>query len=78
MLLDSLFPALVRYWVYVGVGVVILAVVHSCLLLITANKHSANVTLDCVCERVCFLNESCVALKTVVGCCGSKGAFLKV
>lgn len=41
-----------------------------CLLLITANKHSANVVLDCVCARlskhVCFLNDSCVALKTDV------------
>lgn len=29
MLLDSLFPVLVRYWVCVGVGAVILAEVHS-------------------------------------------------
>lgn len=46
MLLDSLFPVLVRHWVCVGVGVVILAAAHHSsallsLLLITMNKHRA-------------------------------------
>lgn len=70
MLLDSLFPVLVRHWVCVGVGAVILAAVHSTalfsLLLITVNKHRARLdrtTLreTSVCasvlsrEHVCFL-----------------------
>lgn len=29
MLLDSLFPVSVRYWVYVGIGAVVLAAAHS-------------------------------------------------
>lgn len=53
-----------RWGCYSGCGALL------CLLLITANKHNARVTLDCACVRVsvrvCFLNESCVALKTVV------------
>lgn len=36
MLLDSLFPVLVRYWVCVGVGAVILAAAHSPPLLSSA------------------------------------------
>lgn len=57
-----------------------------CLLLITVNKHSANVELDCVCvrlsHRVYFLNEPCVALETVVviypTAGGNKVTFLKL
>lgn len=33
MLLDSLFPVLVRYWVYVGIGALVLAAAHSSPLL---------------------------------------------
>lgn len=76
MLLDSLFPELVRYWVYVGVEVVILAVVHSSACFSLQRINIVQTSRWTV--HVCFLNESCVALKTVVGCCGNKRAFLKV
>lgn len=61
---DSLFPVLIRYWVCVGFGVIILATAHSSffpssLLLIIMNKHRGSIALDkfymCVVWSVVFL-----------------------